>query len=84
MQPDLHLCLSTKHPLQKNQQTLRVNMYLEDTMEDADSVAAKAAAPITGQAKGKPRGATAERTGRKMRLPPPPNSGRPNPASGIS
>ena len=71
MQPDLHLCLSTKHPLQKNQQTLRVNMYLEDTMEDADSVAAKAAAPITGQAKGKPRGATAERTGRKMRLPPP-------------
>ena len=74
MQPDLHLCLSTKHPLQKNQQTLRVNMYLEDTMEDADSVAAKAAAPITGQAKGKPRGQRRREPVERCDSPPPPTA----------
>ena len=41
-------------------------------MEDADSVAAKAAAPITGQAKGKPRGQRRREPVERCDSPPPP------------
>ena len=43
-------------------------------MEDADSVAAKAAAPITGQAKGKPRGQRRREPVERCDSPPPPTA----------